>query len=114
MQQRLDDLQLIRRAIGQRWPIPASRRGPLVRRLIEVAGNTKAVRNLVAAFRTLVDADRLNLAAEAQALDYLKKHQGQAPPESESLSNDERLHRINEILERARARCHGGENGRKS
>jgi hypothetical protein len=49
------------RAIKQRWPIPAHKRGAIIKRLIEVAQNRTDKRAVVHASRALLEADRLNL-----------------------------------------------------
>jgi hypothetical protein len=54
-------MALCRRAIKERWPIPAAKRGPLIKRLIEVANNRTDKRASIHAVRALLEADRLNL-----------------------------------------------------
>jgi hypothetical protein len=55
------DMKNIRKAIKERWPIPAAKRGPLIKRLIEVANNRTDKRASIHAVRALLEADRLNL-----------------------------------------------------
>jgi len=75
------DLKLLRRAIRARWPIPAGKRGPMVKRLLEILATTDDDRLFLAGFRALVEADKVNLADEAQALAYLGQREGAEAPE---------------------------------
>jgi hypothetical protein len=75
----LAEFKLLRRAIRERWPIPAGKRGPLVKRLLEMLATTEDPRSFLHGFRALVEADKVNLASEAQALAWLAKQ----PPEGD-------------------------------
>jgi hypothetical protein len=60
------NLRLIRRAIRERWDLPADKRRALVEHLLGVVGAGHA-RNTIAAAWCLLDADRINLQLEREA-----------------------------------------------
>jgi hypothetical protein len=60
------NLRLIRRAIRERWDLPADKRQVLVEHLLGVVSVGHA-RNAIAAAWGLLDADRINLQLEREA-----------------------------------------------
>ena len=60
----LREINLTRRAVKARWPIPKTKRGAIMREMVEIATTTEDVRSRVAAARVLLAADALNMDQE--------------------------------------------------
>ena len=60
------ELNLVRRAIKERWPIAPDDRLAILDRLVNVVKNTEDDRSAVAAARAVIAADSLSLAEEKQ------------------------------------------------
>src|SRR5262249_49206470 len=58
------EMNLVHRAIRERWPIPKAKRRTLVRQLIHTAATSEDARTVVAAVRALLEADKQNMEQE--------------------------------------------------
>ncbi len=89
-----EDIRLQCRAIRERWPVREEKRREIVDTLFFAATHHEicGVREAVAAARTLIKADRINMEDEARAAEELRSvpvEPGDPDPDFEAMSDAE-------------------------